>query len=113
MIQSDATVHLLILYIDPTTLEADLGALVGRAIEGVGKGAGDVGGDGPGILGMHRRSAMLDQVSEDRVDCLGVISPDPDPGIARVGSADSDLALVDLEAAAHLENAVQDLGQQE
>ena len=56
---------------------------------------------------------MLDQVSEDRVDRFGAIGPDPDPGIARVGSADSDLALVDLEAASHLENAVEDLGQQE
>ena len=56
---------------------------------------------------------MLDQVSEDRVDRLGAIGPDPDAGVARVGSANTDLALVDLEAAAHLQNAVEDLGQQE
>lgn len=112
-VQRDAAVHLLVLDVDPTTLEADLGALVGRAVEGIGEGAGDVGRDGSGVLGMHRRSAMLDQVSEDRVDRFGAIGPDPDPGIARVGSADSDLALVDLEAASHLENAVEDLGQQE
>ena len=97
--------------VDPAAPEADLGALVGRAVEVLGEGAGDVGRDGPGVLGVDRRGAVLDQVAEDRVDRFGAVGPDRDPGVARVGPADADLALADLERAPHLEDAVEDLGQ--
>ena len=112
-IECDAAVHLLVLHVDPAALEANLRALVGRAIEGVRKGTRDVGGNRARIFGVNRRGTMLDQVADDRVDRLGAVGPDADPRVARVGSANADLALVDLEAAAHLQDAIEDLGQQE
>ena len=51
--------------------EPDLGPLVGRAVEVLGEGPGDVGRHDPGVLGVDRRGAVLDQVAEDRVDRLG------------------------------------------
>ena len=41
--RSDAAVHLLVVDVDPLAAEADLGALVGGAVEALGEGAGHVG----------------------------------------------------------------------
>ena len=65
------------------------------------------------VLGVNGRGAVLDQVAEDGVDRLRSVRLDPDPGVARVRPADTDLALVDLEGAAHLENSIEDLGKQQ
>ena len=51
--------------------------------------AGSVGG----VFGMNRRGAMLDQIAEDGLERLFGLGLDRDPGIARVGSVDADLAL--------------------
>ena len=56
---------------------------------------------------------MLDQVSEDGVERFLVVGPDRDPRVARVGAMNADLALADLERAAHQQNAIEDLGKQE
>ena len=65
---SDAAVHLLVVDVDPAAVDADLGRLVGRAVELLGERAGDIGRDDPGVLGMDRRGAVLDQVAQDRVE---------------------------------------------
>ena len=56
---------------------------------------------------------MLDQVAQDGVDHLGSVCRDADAGVARVRTANTDLALVDLEASSHLENPIQDLGKKQ
>ena len=42
-IDEDAAVHLLVVHVDPVAVQADLGAVVGGAVEALGEGAVDVG----------------------------------------------------------------------
>ena len=82
-IDGDAAVHLLIGDVDPVPAQADLGALVGRAVELLGERAGDVGRDDPRVAGVDGRRPVLDQVAEDRIE-LGVAGrADGDPRVAR------------------------------
>ena len=75
-VDGDAAVHLLVGDVDPVAAEPDLGPLVGRAVEVLGEGPGDVGRHDPGVLGMDRRGAVLDQVAEDRVELGAVVGAD-------------------------------------
>ena len=112
-VKDDPAVHLLVLNVDPAPPVANLGPLVRRAVKRLRKRAGDVGRNRARVLGVNRRGPVLDQVAEDGVDRLGRLRLDPDPRIARVGSPNADLALVDLERAPHLENPIEDLGKQQ
>ena len=112
-IDRDPAVHLLVLHVDPTAMESHLGLLIGCAVEVLGKGPGDVGRHGPRVFRVDRRGAVLDQVSQDRVDRFGRVRPDRDPGVARIRPADPDLAFVDLERPPHLKDPIEDLGEQE
>ena len=112
-VDHDPAVHLLVVHVDPSAAQADLGRLVGRAVEALGERAGDIGRDDLRVLRMDRRGAVLDEVAQDRLERLVVVGLDGDPGVARVGSPHADLALADLERSPHQQDAVEDLGQEQ
>ena len=112
-VDDDPAVHLLVVDVDPAAAETDLGRLVGRAVKPFGKRTGDVGRDHRGVFGMNRRGAVLDQIAQDGLEHFLIVGPDRDPRIARIGAAHADLALADLERAAHQQDAIQDLGQEQ
>ncbi len=62
---------------------------------------------------MDRAGAMLDEIAENFLERLGRIGPDRDAGVAGIDSPRADHAFSDLELAPHLENPVQNLGQDE
>ena len=56
---------------------------------------------------------MLDQIAKDLTKRRGRTGPDRDLGVARVDPPGANPALADLERPAHLQDPVEDLGQEE
>ena len=84
-VDDDAAVHLLVVHVDPAAAEPDLGALVGRAVEVLGEGPGDVGRRrccaSSGWTGEAPCSTRSPRIASSVSASVG---PDRDPGVARV-----------------------------
>lgn len=92
-VDDNAAVHLLQPDLDPAAANSDFSSLVGRAVEAVREGPGDVGSDETRVLAVRRSRAVIGNVRQDLLQAFRCWSMDRDQGKACValGLADSDL----------------------
>ena len=79
-----AAVHLLVGHLDPLASEANLGALVGRAVEALGKGAVHVGRHELAILLRGGDGAVVANLGQDLIEQLRSRCADLDHGETRI-----------------------------
>ena len=113
-IDEDAAVHLLVFHVDPVAAEADLGAVVGRAVEALGEGAVHVGRrrsrSPAATTGTAPWSWMASRISRSVSARVGA---DLDAGVAGVVLPLADADVLDDVGAAAGEDLVQHLGQEQ
>src|SRR5262249_32653809 len=84
-IEQDATVHFLILDIDPLASQSDLSAIIGAAVEALGEGAVHVSLLGGAVGSGHRNGAVIVNRIENFLEVIRVVGPDLDARIAAIG----------------------------
>lgn len=112
-IDDDAAVHFLQVDGDPFAPQADLGALVRRAVEVFGKRAGDVDCFCRAVVFVDADGAVVGDLGEDFFEPLAGGGGDFDEGAAGIGTGLADEDIFEAEGAAFGHNLVEDFGQQQ
>ena len=109
-VDGDAAIHFLVGNFNPAAVDADFGALVGRAVESFGKRAGNIGRHQMAVLLRGGDGAMIADLRENGGEDFGGGRADVDQGEAGIALGFADRDLLDLEGAAGGVDQVEHLG---
>ena len=112
-VDHDPAVHFLIGNLQPVAGDADLGSLVGGAIEFFGKGPGNVGRHKAAVVDVGWHRAVVGDLRQDFFQALFAVSANFQQGMAGVVPRLPDHDLLDFETAAAAGNRIENLGQNE
>ena len=112
-VDEDAAVHLLVLDLDPLAAETHLRAVVGRAVEVLGKRPVHVGGHDVAIVRGDRGGTVVVDLAEDLLQHFGGRRPHLDAGEAGIGLALADADVLEDVRPAVRQDLVQHLGQEQ